>query len=108
MSQISFFSRIISFLFLVGLIAVGGFMAYQAGIAQGIAQAPEIASAIQGAEVAPLGVGYANFFSSFGTVCLSILFAFFLFGLVRFIFCSRRSGWQMGQKPDTNLNQVSN
>ena len=116
MSQIGFFYRFISFLFLVGLIAVGGFMAYQAGISQGIAQAPDLAAAIQGAEAGSSvpapgygylnGLGYPSFFNLFGAVCLSILFVFFFFGLVRFIFCSKRYGRQVGQMPDSNLNQV--
>lgn len=111
MSQIGFFSRFISLLFLIGLVAVGGFMAYQAGVAQGMVQAPEIAQAIQGGEAvsAPSyayldGLGYP-FLNFFGTVCLSILFIFLFFGLVKFIFCSRR--WQAdGSDVSSNLNQV--
>jgi len=113
MSQIGFFYRFISFLFLVGLVAVGGFIAYQAGISQGIAQAPDLAGAIQGAEAVSApgygylnGLGYPSFFNLFGAICLSILFVFFFFGLVRFIFCSQRYGRPVGQMPDSNLNQV--
>ena len=41
-----FIFRLIGVLLLIGLVAAGGFMAYKAGVAQGIAQAPEVAEAI--------------------------------------------------------------
>ena len=45
----SLFVRVISILLLVGLIAGAGVMAYQAGRARGIVQAPEMAEALESA-----------------------------------------------------------
>jgi hypothetical protein len=110
MSQIGCFSRFIGFSFLVALLVVGGFLAYQAGIAQGISQAPEIGNAIQGAEpvssVANPGFGLPPFLSLLGTVCLSVLGLFIFFGLVRSLSCLWRPRNDMGQAPDTNLNKA--
>ena len=36
--------RIIGALLLIGLVAAGGFMAYRAGVAQGVSQAPAVAT----------------------------------------------------------------
>jgi len=105
----SFVLWLIGALLLIGLLTGGGFMAYRAGVAQGIAQAPEVAQAIQQAaengQVAPIppmvgyGYGYPYWgyrhhfgffpFGFFG----AILFIFFFFGLLRFLFFRP---WHMG------------
>ena len=95
-----FIFRLIAVLLLIGLVAAGGYMAYKAGIAQGIAQAPEVAEAIQqsaddGQVVPPMygygyryhGFGYPHHFGFFpGGICFSIFFIFLFFGLLRFVF----------------------
>ena len=45
----SFVLRLIGALLLVGLMIGGGVMAYRAGVAQGIAQAPAVAEALSNA-----------------------------------------------------------
>jgi hypothetical protein len=101
--------RIVGVLVLVGLVFAGGFMAYRAGVAQGIAQAPEIATAISqaaesGQPIPPMynrGYGYRHpyghpfhfGFFPFGGICLSILFVFLLFGLIKMVFFPWRRGW---------------
>lgn len=103
--------RVIGVLLLLGLIAAGGYMAYQAGVAQGITQAPEVAVAIEKAaengQVAPVppmyGYGYGypfgyghphHFFNPFGAICGSIFFLFLFFGAMRLLFFRRMShGW---------------
>ena len=45
----SFVIRLIGVLLLIGLMIGGGVMAYRAGVAQGIAQAPEVAEALSSA-----------------------------------------------------------
>jgi hypothetical protein len=99
----SFALRLIGALLLIGLMIAGGFMAYRAGIAQGVARAPEVAKAIsQAAEngqalpVPPMyGYGYGPgfypmYFHPFGFfpfgICGSILFVFIFFGLLRLLF----------------------
>jgi len=105
--------RVIGFLLLVGLIAGGGFMAYRAGVAQGVVQAPAVATAISQAaengQVAPVppmygygygyGPGYPMYghhfgFFPFGAICGSIFFLFFFFGLMRMVFF--RGMWHRG------------
>jgi hypothetical protein len=100
--------RIVGALLLIGLAAFGGVMAYRAGMAQGISQAPVVATAISKAaesgQVAPIppmayhgyGYGYGypmvgpHFgFSPFGAICGSILFLFLFFGALRMIFFRR-------------------
>lgn len=107
-----FIFRLIGVLLLVGLVAAGGFMAYKAGVAQGINQAPEIADAIQqsaedGQPAAspmygPYGYGhpygysfgYRHHFNPFAGVCFSIFFLFFFFGFLKMIFFrGMRHGW---------------
>ncbi len=103
--------RVIGVLLLLGLLVGGGYMAYKAGVAQGITQAPAVATAIskaaengQGIPVMPMhGYGYSygpdlypyhgfGFFP-FG-ICGSILFVFFFFGLLRMLFFRPwRGGW---------------
>lgn len=108
MSQIGCFSRFIGFSFLVALLVVGGFVAYQAGIAQGIAQAPDVVKAI-----APVsnpsgfleGIGSLSFFNFFGAVCTSIFFIFLFFGLVRFLSCAVRFGRE-GQTPNSDFSKA--
>jgi hypothetical protein len=88
--------RIIGVLVLVGLILAGGFIAYRAGVAQGIAQAPQVATAISqaadsGQPVPPMfarGYGYPRHFGffPFGGIFISILCIFLLFGALRFLF----------------------
>jgi hypothetical protein len=97
--------RVIGVLLLIGLMSAGGYMAYHAGIAQGVTQAPEVATAIaqaaqngQGAPVPPMyghgyeyGYGYPMYhhpfgFFPFGAICGSIFFLFLFFGLLKMIF----------------------
>lgn len=87
-------------------------MAYKAGVAQGIAQAPEVAEAIQQTAenrqpISPMyghgygqpygygyGFGYRHHFNPFSAICFSIFFLFLFFGLLRFTFFSPwRRGW---------------
>jgi hypothetical protein len=96
--------RIIGALLLIALLVAGGTFVYQAGVTQGISQAPEVAQAIQqSAEDGnpnPMfnrGYGYGypfhhgfGFGPHFGFLpfgfCFSILLVFFFFGMLRFIF----------------------
>lgn len=103
-------ARLIGMILLFGLLAAGGYMAYKAGVAQGIAQAPVVAAAIEksaeNGQVAPVmpmyGYGYPygygfhhpHFFDPFGALCFSIFFLFLFFGLLRMIFFRRL--WQPG------------
>lgn len=100
--------RVIGIVLLLGLLAAGGYAAYQAGVAQGIAQAPEVAEAFQQGAVLPPAAGFGypygyHHFSPFGLVCGSVLFLFVFFGLLRMVVCgiSRRTHggkatWQGG------------
>jgi hypothetical protein len=103
----SFVIRLIGVLLLLGLMIGGGVMTYKAGVAQGIAQAPEVASAIsdaaEGGQAAPMpyGYGYPGYrmrphfgFFPFGGIFGTILFIFLFFGLMRMIF--RPWGWHYG------------
>lgn len=104
----SFVLRLIGVLFLVGLMIAGGVIAYRAGVAQGIARAPEVATAIsnaaesgQGLTVPDYGYGYPYYgfrphfgFFPFGGIFGFILFFFLFFGLLRLIFF-RPWGWHM-------------
>jgi hypothetical protein len=114
MSRNGFIFRLIGVLLLLGLVAAGGFMAYKTGVAQGIAQAPEVAAAIEksaeNGQVAPVppmygygygygyphpyGFGYPHHFNPFGAICFSFLFLFLFFGAMRMIFFRRMGhGW---------------
>lgn len=112
MSRNGFIFRLIGVLLLLGLVAAGGFMAYKAGVAQGIAQAPEVAAAIEksaeNGQVVPVppmmygpGYGYGypygfgyHHFNPFGAICFSFLFLFLFFGAMRLIFFrGMRHGW---------------
>ncbi|HAX68564.1 MAG TPA: hypothetical protein DCY14_03070 [Anaerolineae bacterium] len=100
MSRNSFVFRLIGVLLLIGLLAGGGITVYRAGVAHGIAQAPEVAEAIQGSAgsgqfIPPMyaygypyghGFGHPYFFNPFGAICFSILFLFLFFGALRIIF----------------------
>lgn len=108
-----FVFRVIGALFLIGLVAAGGFMAFKAGETQGIAQAPAVATAISNAAedgqalppmmygpgygygFHPYGFGYRHPFGFFpGGICFSIFFIFLFFGLLRMIFFRPwRHGW---------------
>lgn len=104
----SFVWRLIGALLLIGLLIGGGVMAYRAGVAQGIAQAPEVAAAISDASESggalPIpghGYGYPGYrmyphfgFFPFGGIFGVILFIFLFFGLMRLIF--RPWGWHYG------------
>ena len=107
----SFVWRLIGVLLLVGLMIGGGVMAYRAGMAQGIAQAPVVAEALsnaaesgQGLSVPGYGYGHGypvygmrpHFgFFPFGGIFGFILFIFLFFGLMRLIFF-RRWAWGYG------------
>ncbi|MBL8077632.1 MAG: hypothetical protein JNM55_06705 [Anaerolineales bacterium] len=99
--------RVIGVLLLIGLIAAGGFMAFKAGEANGISQAPAVATAIakaaengQAVNVPPMMYGHAygygpgypmmyghHHFGFFpGGICFSILFLFLFFGFLKMIF----------------------
>lgn len=96
----SFVLRVVGALLLVGLMIGGGAIAYRAGVAQGIAQAPAVADALSNAAEAgqPLpvpgyGYGYPYYgfrphfgFFPFGGILGFILFFFLFFGLLRLIF----------------------
>lgn len=96
--------RVIGFLLLTALFLGGVAMAYKAGTAQGISQAPVVATAIaqaaesgQGAPVVPpmmyghgYGYGYPIYGHHFGFfpfgICGSIFFLFLFFGFMKMIF----------------------
>ena len=96
-------ARLIGILILLGLIAAGAYMAYNAGVANGISQAPEVVEAIQqtaenGSPVPPMfdygyaypyhhGIGFGHGFG-FGIFHFFgfFIFLFFFFGLLRLIF----------------------
>jgi hypothetical protein len=94
--------RLIAAALLIGLLAAGGYTAYRAGVAQGIAQAPEVAEALQqqGVPVVPMhgygyphGLGYHHF-NPFGAICFSVFFLFLFCGLMKIIFFRRmHHGW---------------
>jgi len=106
--------RIIGAVLLIVLVAAGGFMAYRAGVAQGVMQAPAVATAIskaaesgQTAPIPPMmydrgygyGYGYPMYghhfgFFPFGAICGSILFLFIFLGIMRMIFF--RGMWHRG------------
>lgn len=101
--------RVFALLVIVGLLVTGGFMAYQAGVAQGIAEAPAVASAIEKAAENgqapvppiygyghPYGYGFPHPFGFFpvGGVCLSVFFLFVAFAFLKMIFFrGMRRGW---------------
>ncbi|NOH03786.1 MAG: hypothetical protein HND47_18390 [Chloroflexi bacterium] len=107
-----FIVRLIGALLLLGLVAAGGYMAYKAGVAQGIAQSPAVAEAIQeGAPISPMyGPAYGHYgygfgfhpFHPLGAICGSIFFLFLFFGLLRLVFWGRghhghwHKGWEGG------------
>ena len=105
-----FVFRLIGVVLLLGLIAAGSFMAFKAGEARGITQAPAVATAISKAaesgQVAPVppmmygygnpnpygygyGFGYRHHFNPFGAICFSLIFLFFFFGFMKMIFFRR-------------------
>jgi hypothetical protein len=108
--------RIIATIFLVGLMIAGGFMIYKAGIAQGVSQAPVVATAIsqaaQNGQPAPFppmmygqgygyGYGYPMYghpfgFFPLGAICGSIFFLFLIFSLMKMIFFGgmRHRSWE--------------
>jgi hypothetical protein len=104
----SFVWRLIGILVLVGLVVGGGVMAYRAGVAQGIAQAPEVVAAFssaaengQGLPMPGYGYGFPGYgmrphfgFSPLGGIFGFILAIFLFFGLLRLIF--RPWAWGYG------------
>lgn len=107
----SFVLRLIGAVLLVGLVAAGGVLLYQAGVAQGVARAPEMAQAFSGTlergEALPgsaYGLGYPHLFYRmhphagffpFGGLLGFLLFAFLFFGLLRLVFF-RPWAWHCG------------
>ena len=107
----SFTLRLIGALLLVGLMIGGGVLAYQAGVAQGVAQAPEVAQALSDAVeeggALPLpaygfGRGYPAYwmhphsgFFPFAGVIGFVLFMLLFFGLLRLVFF-RHWVWHYG------------
>jgi hypothetical protein len=113
------FFRILAALVLVGLLASGAFMAYKAGVAQGISQAPAVATAIsqaaengQAAPIPPMMYGYGHGypygygygypygmhhfgFFPVGGLCFGIFFLFLFFGFLKMVFF-RRMMWSRG------------
>jgi len=101
----SFVWRLIGVLLLIGLMIGGGVMAYRAGVVHGIAQAPEVASAISNAAESGEGLPFPTYgygypahlmrphfgFFPFGGIFGFILFLFLFFGLMRMVF--RPWGW---------------
>ena len=104
--------RVLGLLLVLGLIASAGAFGYQAGMARGIQQAPEVAAAIEkaaenGAPVMPMyghgyaygypqpyGFGFHHHFNPFGAICGSIFFLFLFFGAMKLLFFRRmRHGW---------------
>ena len=107
----SFVIRLIGALLLIGLVVGGGMMAYRAGVAQGIAQAPEVAEALSNAAengqslpYPAYGYRYPHYgfrphfgFFPFGGIFGFILFTFLFFGLMRMIFF-RPWAWHYGHR----------
>ncbi len=105
--------RIFVSLILAGLILGAGAFVYKAGMAQGISQAPAVATAIskaaesgQAAPVPPMmyGHGYPYGYHMYGGhhfgffpfgICGSIIFLFFFFGFMKMIFF-RKMMWHGG------------
>ncbi len=104
--------RVLGLLLVLGLIAGAGAFGYQAGMARGIEQAPEVAAAIDKAAEdgqpampmyghgysygypQPYGFGFHHHFNPFGAICFSFLFLFLFFGAMRMLFFRRmRHGW---------------
>ena len=95
-----FVFRLIAALIFVGVLAAGGFMAYKAGVAQGVAEAPAVATAISEAAengqgfsmygpgfAHPYAYGYRHHFGFFpGGICLGIFFLFFALGFMKMVF----------------------
>ncbi len=105
-----FVFRLIGVVLLLGFIAAGSFMAFKAGEARGITQAPAVATAIskaaesgQAAPIPPMmygyghpnpygygySFGYRHHFNPFGAICFSLIFLFFFFGFMKMIFFRR-------------------
>ena len=102
--------RILGVVLVLGLIAGAGAFGYQAGMAQGITQAPAVVKAIEKAaengQVAPqmmyprsFGYGYSpmpfhhhGFFNPIGAICFSIFFLFLFLGAMKMLFF-RRMMW---------------
>lgn len=107
----SFVLRLIGILLLVGLMIGGGIMAYRAGVAQGIAQAPAVVEALsnanesgQGIPAPGYGYGYCYPFHGlrphfgffpFGGILGFILALLLFFGLLRLVFF-RPWAWHYG------------
>jgi hypothetical protein len=113
MSQFGFFTRFVGFMFLVGLLTLGGYLVYQAGMAQGIAQTPVVVA--DASQVAPpvaspngffAGIGLPSIFNLFGAVCISMFFIFLFFGFVKFVTCFTGFGRQRWQTPNSDLNKA--
>ncbi|MBI3160505.1 MAG: hypothetical protein HYZ26_12985 [Chloroflexi bacterium] len=82
-----FIFRLAGVLFLIVLLAAGGYIAYQAGAAQGGGP----------------GLGIGTPFGLFGALCLSGLFLFVFLGALTLTFCPfRKRGRMNTQEYDSN------
>lgn len=119
MSRNSLIFRVIGVFLLVALVAVGGFFAYRAGVAQGVMRAPAVATAIaesaESGAMSPMpgyghGHGYEYEYPAYGSrrfgmfpfggICFSVFFIFLFFGLLRLVFFGAcRFGWKRHHGP---------
>ena len=95
------FRIFVSFL-VVGLILGAGAFAYKAGVANGVSQAPAVATAVSqaaengyGAPIPLMMYGYGHpyrhhfGFSPIGGICFGIFFLFLFFGFIKMMFFSK-------------------
>ena len=76
----SYIWRLIGVLLLIGLMIGGGVMAYRAGVAQGIARAPEVAEALSSAAESGDGLSFPAYGYGYPVHRMRPHFGFFPFG----------------------------